>query len=305
MNKRFTYHFVCSVFCLLLFLFMNSCRNSGDEADAYGNFEADEIIVSAQSQGSVITFKPDEGDMLKSNELVGIIDTTAATIKLGQLSAQLFVIEARLENIEAQLKVQEEQRMNIAREVDRSEKLLADHAATQQQYDDLSGKLKVLDLQTETIRTQKKVIQGERKVLAEQMAEVYDALKKCRIINPADGIMLEKYIEAGELVTPGKALYKVSDIRKMELRVYISGSQLSSVAIGDSVSVFIDIPDEKTEELPGIVSWISSEVEFTPKIIQTKEERVNMVYAVKVRVNNNGRIKIGMPGEVVFKGSKI
>lgn len=305
MNNRLTYHVVLCVIYLFLFVFVNSCRNSGNKADAYGNFEADEIIISAQSQGTVITFIPDEGDILRSNELVGIIDTTVATIKLGQLSAQSLVIGARLENIEAQLKVQEEQRVNVAREVDRAEKLLADHAATQQQYDDLLGKLKVLDSQTETIRTQKKVIQAERKVLMEQMAEAYDALKKCKIINPADGTVLEKYIEAGELVTPGKALYKISDIRKMELRVYISGALLSSVTIGDSVSVFIDIPDEKTEELPGIVSWISSEVEFTPKIIQTKEERVNMVYAVKVRVHNDGRVKIGMPGEVVFKRNKI
>lgn len=303
MNNRLTNHVVYCAICLFLFVFVNSCRNSGNEADAYGNFESDEIIISSQSQGTIITFKPDEGDILKSNELVGIIDTTVATMKLDQLSAQNFVIGARLENIEAQLKVQEEQRINVAREVDRTEKLLADHAATQQQYDDLLGKLKVLDSQTETIRTQKKVIQGEKKVLTEQMAEAHDALKKCKIINPADGTVLEKYIEAGELVTPGKALYKISDIRQMELRVYIGGDQLSSVAIGDSVSVFIDIPDEKTAEIPGIVSWISSEVEFTPKIIQTKEERVNMVYAVKVRVHNDGRVKIGMPGEVVFKSN--
>lgn len=277
-----------------------SCGNHDRQADAYGNFEADEIIVSAQSQGTLIFLDVREGDPVDKGLLIGKIDTLIPIIKRSQLLAQNNVITARLKNIEAQLKVQDDQRENLVREVTRSEKLLSDGAATQQQYDDLAGKLKVLDSQTEAIRSQKSIIHGEKSVLSGQLAEVANMLEKCRIVSPINGTVLEKYVEAGELVSPGKALLKVANIREMELKVYVSGAQLPAVAIGDTVVVMIDEQDEKVQKLDGVVSWIASSVEFTPKIIQTREERVNMVYAVKIRVNNDGRLKIGMPGEVVF-----
>ncbi len=279
-------------------------RKSDKDADAYGNFEADEVIVSAQSQGTLTFLNVNEGAVLEPDQLVGKIDTTATSIKMDQLAAQQTVITARLRNLEAQLRVQDEQRVNLVREVDRIEKLKQEEAATAQQYDDIVGKLKVQDMQTEALRTQKNIIAGERSVLMAQIEDVKNLQEKCRIINPIKGVVLEKYAEANELVSPGKALYKIANTGKMELKVYVSGEQLPSIAIGDSADVMIDSTGGNLHKIPGIVSWISSQVEFTPKIIQTREERVNMVYAIKVSVNNDGHLKIGMPGEVMFRNKK-
>jgi HlyD family secretion protein len=283
---------------------ISACGKSDKVADAYGNFEADEVIVSAQSQGTLTFLNVNEGAVLEPGQLVGKIDTTATTIKMHQLEAQQTVINARLRNLEAQIRVQEEQRVNLVREVDRIEKLKKEEAATSQQYDDIVGKLKVQEMQTEALRTQKNIILGERAVLMAQIDDIKNLQEKCRIINPIKGIVLEKYAEANELVSPGKALYKIANIGKMELKVYVSGEQLPSIAIGDSADVMIDSTGGNLHTIPGIVSWISSQVEFTPKIIQTREERVNMVYAIKVSVNNDGHLKIGMPGEVIFRNRK-
>ncbi len=283
-----------------LLLIMGACKGNNGRADAYGNFEADEIIVSAQSQGTLLFLTAEEGNMLEKDQLVGKIDTSSPAIKKEQLLAQHLVIKARLHNLDAQLKVQDEQRANLVREVERTEKLLKDNAATQQQYDDIVGKLRVLDSQTEALSSQRNIINGEQTVLNAQLDDVSNLLAKCRIISPLQGTVIEKYVEAGELVTPGKALFKIANIGEMELKVYVSGTQLSSIAIGDSVNVLIDGRNKSLQALRGYVSWISPEVEFTPKIIQTREERVNMVYAVKIRVMNDGRLKIGMPGEVQF-----
>jgi len=301
MKKIFSRNIILLGIFLVL---VSACGKSDKEADAYGNFEADEIIVSAQSQGTLTFLNVNEGTILEADQQVGKIDTTATTIKMDQLAAQQTVITARLRNLEAQISVQDEQRVNLVREVDRIEKLKKQEAATSQQYDDILGKLKVQDMQTEALRTQKNIIAGERSVLMAQIEDVKNLQEKCRIVNPIKGIVLEKYAEANELVSPGKALYKIANTGKMELKVYVSGEQLPSIAIGDSADVMIDSTGGNLHKIPGIVSWISSQVEFTPKIIQTREERVNMVYAIKVSVNNDGRLKIGMPGEVMFKNRK-
>lgn len=301
MKKLFSRNIILLGIFLVL---VSACGKSDKEADAYGNFEADEVIVSAQSQGTLTFLNVNEGTILEADQQVGKIDTTATSIKMDQLAAQQTVITARLRNLEAQLSVQDEQRVNLVREVDRIEKLKKQEAATSQQYDDILGKLKVQDMQTEALRTQKNIIAGERSVLMAQIEDVKNLQEKCRIVNPIKGIVLEKYVEANELVSPGKALYKIANTGKMELKVYVSGEQLPSIAIGDSADVMIDSTGGNLHKIPGIVSWISSQVEFTPKIIQTREERVNMVYAIKVSVNNDGRLKIGMPGEVMFKNRK-
>ena len=288
---------------LLIFVsgvFVASCRNGNEEADAYGNFEADEVIVSARSQGELLSFDIREGQTVKAGQLIGRIDSTDAAIKKRQLQAQYSVIGARLKNLEAQLSVQDDQRNNLVREVNRMEKLLGEKAATGQQFDDVKGKLKVHDSQTGALRSQKNIILGEQAVLGAQIAEADNMISKSRVVSPLGGAILEKYADAGELVTPGKALLKIADMSEMELKVYISGSQLSSVVIGDSATILIDGRDDQMKTLKGVISWVSSQVEFTPKIIQTREERVNMVYAVKVRVRNDGTLKVGMPGEVRF-----
>jgi HlyD family secretion protein len=300
MKSQHHIHLWFSGILLIFLMFITSCSRNNKESDAYGNFESDEVIVSAQSQGILLSLDVLEGDIVKKDQVIGKIDTTVPLIKQEELMAQHSVINARLHNLEAQLNVQEEQRINLVREVNRTEKLFQEKAATQQQYDEILGQLKVLDSQTEAVRSQKNIILGEETVLKAQLDEVRDLLKKCRITSPLTGTVLEKYCQTGELVTPGKALLKVANISEMELKVYIGGSQLSSVALGDSVDVIIDGTDKTLQRLKGTVSWISSQVEFTPKIIQTRDERVNMVYAVKIRAINDGRLKIGMPGEVVF-----
>jgi HlyD family secretion protein len=302
--RKHPYHEMGYSALVLIFISLISCRNHNHIADAYGNFESEEVLVSAESQGILTSFRLDEGTILEKGVLVGKIDSATATIKKEQLKAQEILIEARLRNLDDQLQVQDEQRTNLVREVNRIEKLLKEGAATSQQFDDIQGKLKVLDMQTETLRSQKNIIAGERYVLAAQMHDIENMLEKCSIINPVQGTVLEKYVEARELVSPGKALYKIANTGKMELKVYVSGLQLPSIALGDSVDVFIDNATAGLQKIPGFVSWISSQVEFTPKIIQTREERVNMVYAVKVSVNNDGRMKIGMPGEVIFSKTK-
>lgn len=299
--KKFIHHKMLFPAALLVFLLALACGKNWPQADAFGNFEADEVLVSAQSQGILTSLDLDEGSVLKKDQLVGHIDSSTISIKKDQLKAQKSVIQARLKNLDAQFKVQEEQRINLVREVNRIEKLMKEEAATPQQYDDIQGKLRVLDTQTETLLSQKSIILAESSVLAVQIDEINNQLEKCRIINPMEGTVLEKYVEANELVSPGKALFKIANIAMMELKVFVSGAQLPSISIGDSVDVLIDDTGTRLQTMPGTVSWISSQVEFTPKIIQTREERINMVYAVKVRVNNDGRLKIGMPGEVIFK----
>jgi len=300
MKRPFRYADLLQAALIVLALFIDSCSRNDSQADAYGNFESEEVIVSAQSQGEIVSLDAVEGTRVTKGQLVGRIDSVTIAIKRDQLIAQNSVIQARMTNLDAQLKVQGEQRNNLVREVNRMENLLRDNAATQQQYDDLTGKLRVLDSQTETIRSQKNIIRGEQLVLNTQLDEVNNQMKKCRIVSPIAGTVLEKYAIAGELVIPGKALFKVADMEYMELRVYVSGTQLPGIVLGDTVGVRIDDRDDTLQKLTGTVSWISSQVEFTPKIIQTREERVSMVYAVKIRVINDGRLKIGMPGEVIF-----
>jgi HlyD family secretion protein len=299
MKRTRTFHqLFIGATCLILFA---SCNHGNQVSDAYGNFEAQEVIVSAQSQGVLIYLYLDEGKLLEKNQLVGKIDTIPFNIKENQLRAQLTVSQAKLQNLETQLRVQEVQRINLAREVDRIRKLYEDQAATQKQVDDMQGQLDVLDRQIDATRSQQGIIRGEKEVIFAQLAEVNNQLEKCSIINPIKGTVLEKYSEPGELVVPGKSIYKIANLDEMELKVYVSGSQLPEIKIGDSVTVIIDDPETETRQLSGTISWISDEVEFTPKIIQTREERVSMVYAVKVMVKNDGRLKIGMPGEVRFK----
>ncbi len=284
----------------VMLLTTSSCGNNQKEADAFGNFEAEEIIISAQNTGDLIVFDVKEGNQLHEGELVGIIDTTPLAIQKEQIMAQKRVLAAKNEYIRSQLEVQTEQLKNLEREKERLEKLFRQEAATEQQYEDLKGKVDVALKQIESNKIQYQSVDAEYKVLESQLNLIDNQLDKCRIINPVKGIVLEKYANNHELVTTGKSLYKIANLDEMELLVYVSGSQLSGLKIGDSVEIYVDRSKNDLVEFPGIISWISSEVEFTPKIIQTREERVNMVYGVKLTVKNDGTIKIGMPGEARF-----
>jgi HlyD family secretion protein len=298
---RFNRIFHLGLVAFSILLIAASCHNGDDVADAYGNFQSDEIIISAQNTGELIIFSAEEGEQLDIGDLAGIIDTIPVVLQRKQLLAQKNTLGAKRDNIQSQADVQTEQLKNLERETRRLESLYRGNAATDKQYEDMKGNLNVAKAQLLSIETQFKSVLAESQVLDSQLKLLENQLSKCKIINPVKGVVLEKYVNKGELVTVGKSLYKIANLDEMQLKVYVSGNQLSDIKIGDTVDVFIDREKREMMMFPGKVSWISSEVEFTPKIIQTREERVNMVYGVKVKVKNDGSIKIGMPGEVKFK----
>ena len=278
-----------------------SCSLNKQNSDAYGNFEAKEVIVSAEAQGRVTDYKIELGQQLRQGEIAGYIDSVQTDLKKEQLLAQKRLSATKFENIDAQANVQKEQLKALQTEQERIRKLLADGVATQRQLDDINGKMKVVESQISSIEVQKNSVTQELATFDKQISSVSDLLKKNTIINPIDGTVLQKYIENKELAVPGKPLYKIADLRNMELKVYVSGKQLSSIRIGDEVTVLVDKNDKEYNRMNGKIIWVSSNAEFTPKIIQTKEERVNLVYAVKVSVINDGTLKIGMPGEIIIK----
>lgn len=281
-------------------LILCGCKNSNHLSDAYGNFEAKEIIVSSEVNGKVLSFNIEKGQIVKKGELVGIIDSVQISLKKKQLAAQLGVLNSNYQYLKMQTEVQEEQYKSLIRERDRLDNLYKDGAATLKQLDDITSQISILDKQIQATKTQFSLINSEKESVYVQIAQLDDQLKNCLIRNPISGTILEKYIEESELATVGKNLYKVSDLGVMDLKVYVSGSQLSNIKIGQNVDVYFDEDKKKNNKTEGTISWISSTAEFTPKIIQTKEERVKLVYAVIVKVRNDGSLKIGMPGEVVF-----
>lgn len=281
-------------------LILTGCKNNKQTSDAYGNFEAVETIISSEAAGKLLSIKVKQGDKMEAGQLIALVDTTEIMLKKEQTQAQLSASETKRENITAQVNVLKEQKKNIQTTQQRISKMYADQAATQQQMDDVNGQMNVLDRQIASTNTQFQLVASEMEVIKKQLALLDEQLRKCRIISPINGTVLETYLETGELVTPGKPILKMADLSNLELKAYVSGEQLPKVKLGSQVKVLIDSGDEEMQSFTGKVSWISSEAEFTPKIIQTREERVKMMYAFKVVVANEGALKIGMPGEVVF-----
>jgi len=279
---------------------LTGCSDRGNLSDAYGNFEVDDVIISAEANGKLINFNVEEGKEIEKNQLVGVIDTTNLVLQRKQLKAQTVAVSSKIKNIEAQIKVQEQQKKNLLVDKKRIENLIKDGAATQKQLDDINGAIDMVDSQIASIQTQYTAVTTELEVIKTQIAQVEESIVKCHIYNPMDGMLLEKYAEQNEVTSFGKPLYKIADMTEMVLRVYVSGAQLPQIKIGHEVEVLIDQDKNSNRSLTGEIFWISETAEFTPKIIQTKEERVNMVYAIKVRVKNDGSLKIGMPGEVNF-----
>ena len=238
---------------------------------------------------------------LKKGDTIALVDTVQLSLKRDEIIAQKKSASTKLDNITAQIKVIEEQKKTSQVDKDRLVKLFKDGAATQQQMDDINGLLAVYDKQISSIETQNAQVLNEDAAFTKQIAQLNDQIKRSLIINPDDGTVLTKYAEANEVVTLGKPLYKIADLSNIYLRIYVSGSQLPQIKLGQKVKVLVDKNEKENKEYEGIITWISSSSEFTPKIIQTKEERVNLVYAVKVKVKNDGTLKIGMPGEVKFE----
>jgi HlyD family secretion protein len=281
-------------------IILASCNINNTKSDAYGNFEATEILIGAEVQGRVTDFSANEGQILEKGFIVGCIDTLSLNLRKLQTISQKDAATARLAQVQAQINVQEEQRKVLNQEQIRISNLVKANAVPAKQQDDINGQLNILNEQIASTRTQNLIIANEIKALKYQVAQVDDQLSKSVIRNPINGTLLEKYIEVGEIAVPGKSLYKIADLTILKLRVFVSGAQLPNIKIGQKVKVFIDKNENQNTELEGTISWISEQAEFTPKIIQTKEERVNLVYAVKIDVVNNGSLKIGMPGEIKF-----
>ncbi len=276
------------------------CGNNEKASDAYGNFEAVPLLVSAEGQGRLLSLNIEEGERLTAGENVAVIDTLPLYLQKKQVLASLNTVRTRYTTIDAQAAPYLVQLDNLERERKRTENLLNDGAATTKQYDDILGNIALVKSQIAALQAQKSTVSAEERTLQVQISQIVDKINKSTTVNPAAGMVLEKYKQTGEIVAPGQPLYKIADIDQLTLRAYIRGNQLSSVRVGDQVLVRFDDAGG-IAETTGTVSWISSQAEFTPKIIQTREERVILVYAMKVLVKNDGRLKIGMPGEVKFK----
>ena len=300
-------------------LFAAACSSDGARADAYGNFEADDLIVSAEGSGRILQFVAEEGGQLKAGDTVGTIDASQLSLRREQLEASIRAVAARSPAIAEQLAVFEkqsaavrQQMATLEREKRRVEALIRNDAATPKQLDDLNAQLEAAQRQLDVVAGQQTATNASLSVqkggllaeitpLQKQIGQLDDQIAKCRITNPVAGTVLVTYAEAGEVTAMGKPLYKIADLSSLVLRAYVSGNQLSSVKIGQEVKVSVDAGDGSMKELTGKIIWISPKAEFTPKVVQTREERVSLVYAVKISVPNaDGMLKIGMPGEVRF-----
>lgn len=282
---------------LITVTLLTACNSNDDKADGYGNFEATEITVSAENTGKLLAFTIEEGTVLERNTLIGYIDTIPLHLKKAQLLVQKEVIHAKSKGVLSQIGVFQSKLKTANTNKVRIENLIKDSAGTQKQLDDIDGEIAVLKSNIRSIELQNAPVVNELKSTDVQLQQLDDQILKSKIHNPIKGTVLSKYAEPNEIVSFGKPLYKIANLSVMELRVYISETQLANVSIGETVTVKIDDQDGmKTYD--GTISWIASEAEFTPKIIQTKEERVALVYAVKVQVINDGSLKIGMPAEM-------
>lgn len=276
------------------------CSNEKNIGDAFGNFEATEVIVSSQVSGIVTSATVDEGDEVSLGQVLCTVDSLQNVLKLDQLKGVMDASQSRIETIDAQVAVLKAQKQTLEKDFARVAAMYKDGAATQRDYDNVSGQLDVVNKQIVQTKSQVAAIRGDLKSIQSQELQVEDLVAKARVVSPIAGTVLDKYVQAGELASPGKQLYRIADIKNLTLKVYVSGAQLPKVVIGSKVAVYVDKNADENTKLSGVVSWVSPQAEFTPKIIQTKEERVDLVYAVKVLVVNDGSLKIGMPGSIVF-----
>ncbi|QXP59253.1 HlyD family secretion protein [Olleya sp. HaHaR_3_96] len=274
-----------------------SCGNNNGKSDGYGNFEATEITISAENNGKLMQFNLDEGDILQKEQFIGYIDTIPLALKREQLEVSKAVIASKSKGVLSQINVLNAKLKTANTNKTRAQNLIKDNAGTQKQLDDVLGEMDVIKSQIRSVEIQNAPVVNELKSIDVQLKQIDDQIQKSKITNPVNGTVLTKYAEPNEITAFGKPLYKIADLSTMQLRVYISETQLANIKIGQEVTVKIDDADTM-KSYKGTINWITSEAEFTPKIIQTKEERVALVYAVKVDVQNDGSLKIGMPAEL-------
>ncbi len=285
-------------------LLLTACGNSEKEYDATGTFEATETTVSAEQNGTLLTFTINEGDEIEAGSEVGLIDTTQTWLKLQQARATQEVYQSQKPDMEKQTSATRQQLAKAQAEQQRYKELVADGAAPSKMLDDATNQVQVLQrqlaAQLSSLSTNTNALSKQMAATEVQIDQLRDQLRKCHIMAPLKGTVLEKYAERGEFVAVGKPLFKMADMEQVYIRAYVTSAQLQSIRTGQQVKVFADYGDGKKQEYDGTVSWISSRSEFTPKTILTDDERADLVYAVKVRVKNDGFIKIGMYGEVKF-----
>ncbi|MDY7092073.1 MAG: HlyD family efflux transporter periplasmic adaptor subunit [Acidobacteriota bacterium] len=280
------------------------CGNGEELADAYGNFEATEVRISAEVGGRLQELTAREGEELAAEAAVGSVETTDLELQRAEVEACRRATASRIAGVDAQVAVLRERRKLAASELQRIESLAADHAATPQQLDRATSELAVVEAQIREAAVQRRTIADEVATLEASLAQIDDRIRRAGIVNPIAGTVLTVFAEPQELVSAGQPLYEIADLSTLELRAFASGSQLPGLALGQPVTVAVDAEGGGERRMPGEISWIAQEAEFTPSTLQTKEERVDLVYAFKVRVTNpNGRLKIGMPGEVYFQSS--
>jgi len=291
-----------SFFVIGIVLILSACANKDGQFDASGVFEATEVMVSAQANGELLMFNVMEGQRVDANAPLGYIDTTQLYLRKMQLLANINAVESRQYNVSRQIAAIRHQIATQKTEQKRFENLVHSNAANQKQLDDINAQIvlleKQLEAQTETLENNNRSVSGERSGLAMQIAQIDDQIKRSIVASPICGTVLSKYAEQGELATQGRTLLKVADIENMKLRVYITADQLTTLKIGQQVKVYADRGKSDRTEYAGTVIWISDKAEFTPKTIQTRDERANLVYAVKIAVKNDGYIKKGMYGEM-------
>jgi HlyD family secretion protein len=283
-------------------LMISACGSKNSQFDASGTFEATEIIVSSEATGKILEFEVQEGMDLKVNQTVGYIDSLQLYLKKMQLLANLKTVESRRPDTKVQIASIQQQIETAKSEKLRIERLLKSNAANQKQLDDVIAQISILEKQLEAQKSSLDItnrsIGGEISAIEIQVAQLNDQLKKCKISSPINGTVLVKYAEKGEFTAMGKPLFKIADTGNMFLRAYVTSDQLTKLKIGESIKVFADFGESENKEYTGTITWISSKSEFTPKTIQTQNERANLVYAIKVAVKNDGYLKIGMYGNI-------
>jgi HlyD family secretion protein len=302
--------------CAMGSMLLYSCKNNEQSFDATGVFEADEVLVSSEIPGRIIQMQVQEGDMLQADSMVAVIDAGNLDLQKQQVEASIGALQQKTNEVapqlallNEQLNVQQSQLQTLEKERQRFSKLVAADAATPKQLDDIVAQVEVLKRQMDVTRQQMNVQQSnvaiqnrgilsEREPLAKRAEIIADQINRSRVINPVSGTVLTRYAMQGEMIGAGKALYKIADLSKLMLRAYISGDQLSQIKLGQSLQVFVDSGSNAYRQYEGKIIWIADKAEFTPKTIQTKDERANQVYAVKIIVPNDGYLKIGQYGEV-------
>ena len=302
----------------LISIALAGCNSKNTVSDASGSFEIDEVVVSAEVPGKILSLNLEEGSLLSKDSIIGEIDSLSLELQKAQVQATIAALQQKTLDVKPQvqllldqIKVQKAQLDNAIHEKARTERLIKADAATTKQLDDLNNQIDVLQKQISVNEQQIKVqetatgtqnnsVLSESRPLHKSVAIIDDQLKRTNIKNPITGTVLTKYAMAGEITAPGKALYKIGDLSVITLRAYITGTQLAEVKLNQHVTVLVDSTASTYKKYDGIITWISDKAEFTPKTIQTKDERANLVYAIKIHVKNDGNLKIGMYGEVKF-----